>query len=126
MDFSVLKSADAQTQRVDADWGCLTWLASKGIGNAEGLTLGRVVIRKGASNPPHSHGNCEEALYLLSGRLEHFIGSEKVVLEPGDTLTVGPGAVHYANSIGEEDADMIVAYSAGERDFQKETRCRAS
>jgi quercetin dioxygenase-like cupin family protein len=120
MDFSVRTSRDAEDRRVETDWGSLCWLAGKAVGNAEGLTLGRVIIRKGQSNPPHSHGNCEEALYLLAGKLEHFIGAEKVILEPGDTLVVAAGAVHYARSIGEEDADMIVAYSAGEREFRKE------
>ena len=93
----------------------------KGVGNADGLTLGRVTIKAGRSNPPHSHGNCEEALYLLAGRLEHFVGAESVVLEPGDTIVIAPGAAHWAHSIGEEDADMIVAYSAGERGFRKES-----
>jgi mannose-6-phosphate isomerase-like protein (cupin superfamily) len=121
MDFSVFKSADAEASRVDTDWGSLRWLASKDVGNAEGMTLGRVIIRAGKSNPPHSHGNCEEALYLLSGRLEHFVGDERVVLERGDTLVVAAGRPHYANSIGEQDADMIVVYSAGERESKKET-----
>jgi len=120
MSFSVYRAADADAKRVDAEWGCLRWLANREIGNAEGFTLGRVTIKAGASNPAHSHGNCAEALYLLSGRLEHFIGDERVVLEPGDTLVVAAGVPHYANSIGEEDADMVVAYSSADRDFQKE------
>jgi len=122
MTFRVLKGGEAEAGRVEADWGRLTWLAGEAVGNAAGLTLGRVIIRKGRSNPPHSHGNCEEALYLLSGRLEHFIGEERVVLEPGDTLVVAAGVPHHAKSIGEEDADMIVAYSSGRRDFRKEGR----
>ena len=121
MSFSVYASRDAEAHRVEADWGSLCWLAGKGVGNAEGLTLGRVVIKAGRSNPPHSHGNCEEALYLLAGRLEHFVGAELVVLEPGDTIVIAPGVAHWARSIGQEDAEMIVAYSAGERGFTKES-----
>ncbi|HUT01070.1 MAG TPA: cupin domain-containing protein [Phycisphaerae bacterium] len=120
MSFTVYKAGDADAKRVDTDWGCLRWLANKAIGNAEGFTLGRVTIKAGTSNPPHSHGNCEEALYLLTGRLEHFIGDESVLLEPGDTLVVAAGVPHYARSVGDEDADMIVAYSSAERDFRKE------
>ncbi len=119
MSFHVLKDADARARRTDADWGSLTWLAGQGVGNADGLTLGRVVIRAGHSNPAHSHGNCEEALYLLAGRLEHAVGDETVTLEPGDTLTVPAGVAHHARSVGDEDADMIVAYSAGDREFTR-------
>ena len=121
MSFSVYVAKDAKARRVDSDWGSLSWLACRAVGNADGLTLGRVTIKAGRSNPAHSHGNCEEALYLLAGRLEHFVGEESVVLEPGDTIVIAPGVAHWANSIGEEDADMIVAYSAGDREFKKET-----
>ena len=108
----------AEAHRIEEDWGSLTWLAGQKIGNAEGLTLGRVVIRKGMSNPRHSHPNCEEALYLLAGRLRHTMGNEEVILDKGDTIVLDAGVPHNATSIGEEDADMIVAYSSGLRGFQ--------
>ena len=118
MRYSVLSAASAESSRVDESWGSLRWLAGKKIGNASGLTLGRVTIKPGQSNPPHRHPNCEEALYLLHGRLRHFMGAEEAVLEAGDTPVVGAGLSHYAVNIGVEDADMIVAYSAGERGFE--------
>ena len=120
MKSSVLSASDAAADRIVEDWGSLTWLAGQKIGNAQGLTLGRVVIRKGQSNPRHSHPNCEEVLYLLKGRLEHTLGDEKVILAPGDTIVLDAGIPHNATSIGEEDADMIVAYSSGARGFQPE------
>lgn len=120
MDFFVRTSNEADADRVETDWGSLCWLAGRKIGNAEGLTLGRVVIKPGRSNPAHSHGNCEEALYLLRGRLRHVAGDQSVMLEAGDTLTVAAGVAHHAVNVGEADADMIVAYSAGEREFTAE------
>jgi len=80
MNMAVRMAADAADARIDEDWGGLTWLASQELGNAVGLTLGRVVIKAGMSNPRHSH----------------------------------------ATALGDEDADMIVAYSSGNRDFQPE------
>jgi len=118
MASSVLRASAAAAHQITEDWGSLCWLAGGKIGNAEGLTLGRVVIRKGMSNPRHSHPNCEEALYLLKGRLEHSIGDEKVVLEAGDTIVLDAGIPHDARNIGEEDADMVVAYSSGVREFR--------
>jgi quercetin dioxygenase-like cupin family protein len=105
---------------VNASWGSLTWLASGETGNAEGVTVGRVRIGRGMCNPRHSHPNCEEVLYLLKGRLEHSVGGERVTLSPGDCLVLEKGVPHNAWSVGEEDADMIVAYSSGDRRFQRE------
>ena len=118
--WTKISGDEAAQQRVDQPWGSLTWLASKAIAGCEGVTVGRVAIRAGANNPPHSHSNCEEVLHLLAGRLEHWMGDEAVILEPGDTLAVAAGVPHHARSIGDVDADMIVAYSAGQRDFRKE------
>jgi quercetin dioxygenase-like cupin family protein/GNAT superfamily N-acetyltransferase len=119
-------ASQADSSRIDEAWGSLTWLASQAIGNAEGVTVGRVIIRAGQANPPHSHTTCEEVLYLLRGRLRHRLDDEWVVLEAGDTLVVPAHTPHYAVSIGGEDADMIVAYSSGARDFRPEpgTECK--
>jgi len=104
----------------ETDWGSLRWLAGREIGNARGVMVGRVVIKPGKSNPRHRHANCEEVLYLLSGRLDHTIGGEHVTMKAGDTITVPAGVHHNAVNIGEEDADMIVVYSAGAREFELE------
>lgn len=113
---------DALQSQIVEGWGSLTWLAGSKIGNATGLTLGRVIIKAGQSNPRHCHRNCEEVLYLMSGRLRHTVGPESVVVEPGASLTIPAGEFHNAFSIGSEDADMIVAYSSADRDFVLETQ----
>ena len=105
---------------IKEEWGSLTWLASKNIGNAEGLTLGRVTIKAGHSNPRHRHPKCEEVLYLLSGRLEHTMGDKTFTLSAGDTITIAPGVFHNATCIGNADADTIVVYSEGTRGFELE------
>ena len=120
-DDPVRTAGATEASRTDTAWGSLRWLASGEIGNVEGLTLGRVVIRRGASNPRHSHPGCEEVLYLLAGRLEHTLGDRTVTLAPGDTLAIPAGVFHNARSVGDEDADMIVAYSTGVRDFVLES-----
>ena len=120
MSYTLRTAGEANAARIDEEWGSLNWLASAAIGNADGVTAGRVIIKRGQSNPRHSHATCEEVLYLLRGRLRHYMGDEVVILEAGDTLTVPPYVAHYAVSIGDEDADMIVAYSSGERDFRLE------
>ena len=111
---------EAAAHTIHEAWGSLSWLASQAIGNAEGLTLGRVTITPGRSNPRHRHNNGEEVLYLISGQLEHWIGDRSVRLQAGDTLSIPAGVAHWATNTGDVDADMIVAYSTGNRDFVPE------
>ena len=118
--ITIRPATEAEAGTIVETWGSLTWLASQALGNAEGVTVGRVIIKPGERNPKHSHHNGEEVLYLISGRLEHWIGDASVVLETGDTLTVPPDVPHYAINVGDVDADMIVAYSTGDRDFNPE------
>ena len=119
MKGQLLTNDETAGKAVTADWGSLTWLANDELSQSR-ITIGRVVIRKGEQNPRHCHDSCEEVLYLLKGRLRHSVGDEAVEMVAGDTLTIGPGVMHHAVNIGDTDADMIVAYSSGRRDFRKE------
>ena len=118
MEGILFTKAEADQKRVDQDWGSLTWVANKELTQSDDITMGRVVIKTGKSNPRHLHGNCSEVIHLQTGRLKHFVGKEFVLMEPGDTLVVPTGADHYALNIGNEDAVMIVAYPSGQRHFQ--------
>ncbi len=113
-------NAEARAELIEEDWGSLNWLAGKTLENCDGLTLGRVTIKKGHSNPKHSHPNCDEVLHLLRGKLNHVIGDRAFLMEPGDTTVAPAGVSHVAFSVGDEDAEMIVAYSSGERQFREE------
>lgn len=121
MNHVLIRADQSQTSAKNESWGSLTWLAGQSVSGTQELTLGRVVILRGQSNPRHSHSNCLEALYLLHGRLEHQVGDQTVTLEAGDTLIVPAGCPHCARSIGQEDADMIVVYSSGQRNFKLES-----
>ena len=99
------------------DWGSLFWFASQELMGVQGLTLGRTLIHAGACNPRHCHTVCEEVLYVLSGQIAHSVGDETVTLGPGDTLLIPRGVFHHAVNVGDTEADVIMAYSSGERDF---------
>jgi quercetin dioxygenase-like cupin family protein len=109
-----------QHQVIFEDWGSLSWLASKPLGNAEGLTVGRATIKAGQTNPRHRHPKSEEVLYLLKGKISHTLDDKTVVMSAGDVITIAPGVFHNASCIGSEDADMIVVYSQGTRGFELE------
>jgi quercetin dioxygenase-like cupin family protein len=113
----VWRATQADAARIDEPWGSLTWVASSAIGNTDRLTVGRVVIKAGAQNPRHCHAGCEEVLTLLTGRLEHSIGDRLVALEPGDTIVIPRGVPHNARALPGVDAEMMVVYDTGKRDF---------
>ncbi len=119
MHFSVRTADDSQAAMIKAEWGSLEWLAGGQIGNSASTTIGRVVIKQGMSNPRHYH-SCEEVLYLLRGKLIHSVGAERAELNAGDTIVLPPGVFHGAQSVGDEDAEMIVAYPTAARDFHTE------
>jgi quercetin dioxygenase-like cupin family protein len=109
-----------QHKVINEDWGSLSWVASKPLGNAEGITVGRATIKAGQTNPRHRHPKSEEVLYLLKGRINHTLNDKTITMSAGDVITIAPGVFHNASCIGSEDADMIVVYSQGTRGFELE------
>lgn len=116
----IYRAQQAEQHRTVAPWGSLVWTASKAHGNADHLTLGRAVIKSGQSNPRHCHPRCEEVLYLLQGHLRHSLGDRVFEMSAGDTIAIPAGVFHHAQNIGAGDADMLVVFSSGERDFMLE------
>jgi len=121
----VIRAQEADAAAIREEWGSLSWVATEELTLTPGLTLGRVILKPGASNPRHSHPNCDEVLYVLSGRLQHETGGEITILEAGDTLAIPAGVPHQAHNIGSENADTIVAYSSGRREFVLEPAFKA-
>jgi len=108
-----------ERDRTRFPWGEITWLANQALGNSPELTFGKVVIRSGKRNPTHRHDNCWELLYLLSGRLRHHFGEESAEMGPGELAVIAPGVPHWAQTISDEDACMVVVYSTGERQMEE-------
>ncbi len=97
----------------------MRWLANAESTGTD-ITLGRVVIQPGKQNDRHMHPAAEEVLYLLSGELVHTLGDEEVAMAAGDTIVVPPDTFHNARNTGSVPADMIVAYSSGNRGYVPE------
>ena len=64
-------------------WGEIRWMFHRHLATDAEMTFGVVTIRKGQSNPTHSHPNCEELLYLMKGELDHYVNGETCRLTPG-------------------------------------------
>ena len=97
--------------------GEIHWLASRKTNGARELTFGHTVIDVGQHNPLHRHPNCEEVLYVHSGEIEHFIeGAPKLRMGAGDVILVPRDVVHQAVNIGDQPANLLVAFSSSERE----------
>ena len=98
--------------------GQIQWLANAEIGNSEELSVARMFVKGGKTSDFHHHPNCEEAIYLVRGKLEHRIGNETLPQEPGSSVTVPKNTAHSTTNVGEDDAEIIVSYSTAARDFK--------
>lgn len=106
----------ANLEYVDADWGQLTWFANDQLGNTDYLTLGRCIIYPNQANPRHHHPNCDEILTVIQGKIRHtWMNGEDVEMSVGDTITIPTGMVHQARNVGAENAVLVIAFTAANR-----------
>jgi mannose-6-phosphate isomerase-like protein (cupin superfamily) len=96
-------------------WGAIRWMMDSKIDRDAAQTFGIVQINAGQRNTLHSHPNCEEILYVLSGSCEHIVGNKKVVLHAGDLIRVPVGVPHQAIVTGNEPLRAVISYSSGDR-----------
>ena len=109
----LLSAEDAITEQFD--WGQLTWYANRKLGNSQDMTLGKCVIKTGCENPRHHHPNCEEALQVIHGEIEHTLGDDLFTMGPGDTVVIPANMVHNARNIGSGEAVMTIVFSTADR-----------
>jgi len=100
---------------LDLPWGRITWLVSGSLHNSATMTVGRVVIKAGHGNPVHRHPNCDEVLHLLRGRIEHSLGADRFVMNPGDAISIPAGEWHNARALDGTDAEMVICFSSAHR-----------
>jgi mannose-6-phosphate isomerase-like protein (cupin superfamily) len=102
-------------EQVNYPWGWIRWMMNSPIDHESAQTFGIVQINPGHHNFLHSHPNCEEILYVLSGSCEHIVGNKKVTLHAGDLIRVPVGVPHQAFVIGNEPLRAVISYSSGDR-----------
>lgn len=96
----------------------MDWLVDDSIIAGAGLSVARMTLKPGIRSEGHSHPNCTEVIHLIAGRVEQSVGAERFTMEPGDSAFVPPGCFHRTHNVGNGDATMIVAYSAGTRVYE--------
>ena len=104
-----------RAEEVKYPWGTIRWLMSSKIDHGSAQTLGIVQINPGQHNQLHSHPNCEEILYVLSGEAEQVVGNKRVTTRAGDLIRVPIGVPHQAIVKGNEPFRAVISYSSGDR-----------
>ncbi len=72
--------------------------------------MGTSTVPAGLRSSPHTHTNCESALYVLSGHGQFLAGQaleRSYGIAGGDFIYVPPGAPHCVVNDGEEDLVLI-------------------
>jgi len=103
--------------RNEFPWGVIEWLAGAEVGNAKEISLARMSLPAGNGTDVHIHGNCEEAVYVVRGRVECTSNGASEMLHAGDRTVVARGAVHALRNAGTEPAEIILSHSSAAREF---------
>ncbi len=88
-------------------------VAPETTGNRQ-LWVGRATTPAGTVSGWHHHGDCETAIYVVSGRARFrwgLGGRDMAEVGPGDFLAVAPNAIHQEEALGEEPVVLVVARS---------------
>ena len=72
----------------------------------DNIMLARVILKKGAIVPTHSHMN-EQVTYILEGALQFLIAGKEIVVRTGEVLTIPAGIPHNATAL-EDTVDLDV------------------
>jgi quercetin dioxygenase-like cupin family protein len=75
-------------------WTNNEWLCRPDLVAAEKLLLVRANMDPGHCHPFHYHPHREEIIYVLYGRAEQWVGTEKRILSAGEMAHISAGTVH--------------------------------
>lgn len=86
---------------------------NKDRAGASQMSLQIVDVLPGAvTKPGHTHTDCEEIIYVESGRGEILIQDTVWILHPGDVVHVPQGVKHLTRNLHEEKMRLICAFSS--------------
>lgn len=108
MTIAVKNVGNAQIIR-DA-YGTIWELAGEATG-LPGLGLAFVEVDVGAESPRHFHKEMSEIYHILEGTGDMWLGDERIVVHPGDTVSIVPRVLHAIGNPGPGPLRFIVVTS---------------
>jgi quercetin dioxygenase-like cupin family protein len=100
------------------DFGSVHWVEREGDPPGAEMTIGVAVFDAGKSNVEHIHPNCEEAVYVLEGEVEHTLGGQRTTLLAGDLIIVPRGVPHQLLNRSGTPARCYIVFSSPDRRFE--------
>jgi quercetin dioxygenase-like cupin family protein len=94
-------------------WTNNEWLSRPDLVNAEKLLLVRANMEPMHCHPFHCHPHREEIIYVVRGRAEQWVGSERRILHPGEIAHIPPGTVHATYNPHAEPLVFLAILSPG-------------
>lgn len=92
-------------------WTHNEWLCRPGLVEAKKLLLVRANMDPGHCHPFHCHPHREEIIYVIYGRAEQWVGTEKRILRAGEMAHIPPGVVHATYNPHEEPLVFLAILS---------------
>jgi quercetin dioxygenase-like cupin family protein len=89
-------------------------LVSRQVLHAETITIARLVLKKGAFVPLHSHIN-EQISTIESGSLRFVVDGEEIFVKAGEMLVIPPNVPHLAEA--HEDCTATDTFSPVREDW---------
>ncbi len=114
MSGTVIRSTAAAVEAYG--WGTLQWLANSRLAPGCEQTFGVSRIGPGGKNPLHYHPNCEEILYVVSGRCDHSLDGRIEPLSAGDVVVIPRNVRHNLVNTGPDDVVCIISFSSPDRE----------
>ncbi len=84
----------------------------------EKIMVAKIILKKGAHVPLHSHFN-EQISHTLKGALKFHIDGRDIVLGPGEVLCIPPNMPHEAWAL--EDTEEIDTFTPPREDWLNKT-----
>jgi len=107
------RAADVEYESVDAAEGLAKGVLVGEADGAPNLAIRRFTLAPGAEVPAHTN-EVEHEQYVLAGRYTVGIGEEEHAVEPGDSLFIPAGTVHWYRNDGDEQGAFICAVPTGD------------
>jgi quercetin dioxygenase-like cupin family protein len=92
----------------------LTPLFSRQVIHTGSMTIARLVLKKGAVVPVHSHHN-EQVSMVESGRLRFVVDGAEVLVGPGEVIELNPHLPHGVDVL--EDAVVMDLFTPPREDW---------
>jgi quercetin dioxygenase-like cupin family protein len=102
----------------DIEVEALTPLLGRQIITGSNVMVARILLKKGAKVPLHSHHN-EQVTYVLEGALHFLIDNREITVSAGEVLCIPPNMPHEAVAL--EDTVDIDIFNPPRQDWIDKT-----